>query len=265
MRDKLRVGLALQPIATALFANSPFTENKPNGFRSFRAEIWRDTDPDRTGPLPFAFDEGFGFETYVDWALDVPMYFVVRDKRYHDMTRYTFRDFLAGEAPDDLPRPTATMGDWKNHLSTLFPDVRLKTYLEMRGADGGPWRRLCALPALWTGLLYDQTSLEAAKDLIAGWTEEERTALRDAVPKTALDTPFRNRRILDIAGEVVGIAREGLRRRAIAGNGSADETAYLGPLEETLALGRTPAESLLWQYETRWGRSVEPLFEEQIY
>ena len=265
MRDKLRVGLALQPVATALFGNSPFSENRPNGFVSFRSEIWRDTDPDRTGMLPFAFLDDFGFEHYVDWALDVPMYFVVRDRRYHDMTAYTFRQFMNGAAPADLPDPAPTMGDWKNHLSTLFPEVRLKTYLEMRGADGGPWRRLCALPALWVGLLYDQTSLDAAKDLIATWTAEERQALRDAVPKTALATPFRNHTVLEIARDVVGMARDGLRRRAVAGNGVSDETCYLGPLEETLALGYTPAENLLRQYGTRWGRSVEPLFLEQVY
>jgi glutamate--cysteine ligase len=265
MVDKMRVGLALQPVATALFANSPFTENKPNGFLSYRSEIWRDTDNMRAGMLPFAFEPGFGFEAYVDWALDVPMYFVTRGGRYHDMTNFTFRQFLDGMAPNDLPDPQPTMGDWKNHLSTLFPEVRLKTYLEMRGADGGPWRRLCALPALWVGLLYDSTSLDAAKDLIATWTAEERQALRDAVPRTALATPFRNRTVLDLSREVVAIARDGLQRRAVAGNGASDETAYLGPLEETLALGRSPAESLLWQYETRWGRSVEPLFEEYIY
>jgi glutamate--cysteine ligase len=265
MRDKVQVGLALQPVATALFANSPFTENRPNGFLSLRSEIWRDTDPDRTGMLPFAFDAGFGFEAYVDWALDVPMYFVVRGGRYHDMTAWTFRQFLDGRAPADLPDPQPTMGDWKNHLSTLFPEVRLKTYLEMRGADGGPWRRLCALPALWVGILYDRASLDSAREMIATWTAEERQALRDAVPRTALATPFRNHTVLDLAKEMVALAREGLRRRAVPGNGSPDETAYLGPLEETLALGRTPAESLLWQYETRWGRSVEPLFEENIY
>ena len=265
MRDKLCVGLALQPIATALFANSPFTENKPNGFLSARAEIWRDTDRYRTGMLPFAFLDGFGFERYVEWALDVPMYFVVRGGRYHAMTNFTFRQFMDGLAPNDLPAPRPTMGDFKNHLSTLFPEVRLKTYLEMRGADGGPWRRLVALPALWTGLLYDQTSLDAAKELIRDWSAEERQALRDAVPKTALATKFRNRTVLEIAKEVVALAREGLRRRAISGNGSPDEAAYLGPLEETVALGQTPAESLLWQYNTRWGRSVEPIFEEQVY
>jgi glutamate--cysteine ligase len=265
MRDKLRVGLALQPIATALFANSPFTENKPNGFLSYRAEIWRDTDPHRTGMLPFAFLDDFSFESYVAWALDVPMYFVVRDGRYHDMTSFSFRQFMRGAFPDDLPDPRPTMGDWKNHLSTLFPEVRLKTYLEMRGADGGPWRRLCALPALWVGLLYDQTSLDAARELVADWSAEERQTLRDSVPRTALATRFRNRNVLEIAKEVVAIARDGLKRRAVAGNGIADETCYLGPLEETLALGYTPAENLLRQYETRWGRSVDPLFEEQVY
>jgi glutamate--cysteine ligase len=265
MRDKLRVGLALQPIATALFANSPFTENRPNGFLSYRAEIWRDTDQNRTGMLPFAFLDGFGFEKYVDWALDVPMYFVVRDGRYHTMTNFTFRQFMQGLAPNDLPEPRATLGDWKNHLSTLFPEVRLKTYLEMRGADGGPWRRLVALPALWVGLLYDQTSLDAAKELIRTWTAEERQALRDAVPLTALATRFRDRTVYDIAREVVQLAREGLGRRAVPGNGSSDEAAYLGPVEEIVALRQCPAESLIWQYQTRWGHSVEPIFEEQVY
>ena len=265
MRDKMRVGLALQPIATALFANSPFTENAPNGFLSARSEIWRDVDADRTGMLPIAFYEGFGFERYVDWALDAPMYFVLREGRYRDMTRQTFRQFMNGEAPDDLPNPRPTMGDWENHLSTLFPEVRLKRFLEMRGADGGPWRRICALPALWVGLLYDQTSLDAAKDIVANWTEDERQTLRDAVPRTALATPFRNHTVLDIAKDMVGLARDGLRRRAIAGNGSDDEAAYLGPLEETVALGTTPAENLLRQYNTRWGHSVEPLFAEQLH
>ncbi len=261
MRDKMQVGLALQPIATALFANSPFTENKPNGFLSYRAEIWRDTDPNRTGMLPFAFQDGFGFESYVDWALEVPMYFVVREGRYHDMTNFTFQQFMQGLAPNDLPDPRPTMGDWKNHLSTLFPEVRLKTYLEMRGADGGPWRRLVALPAFWVGLLYDSTALGEAKELVASWTAEERQALRDAVPMTGLATPFRKRQVLDIAKEVVGIARQGLIRRAIEGNGSLDEAAYLWPLEETVALGRSPAENLLRQYATHWGRSVEPIFD----
>jgi glutamate--cysteine ligase len=265
MVDKMRVGLALQPVATALFANSPFTENRPNGFASFRSEIWRDTDPDRTGMLPFAFEEGFGFERYADWALDAPMYFVVRDGRYRDMTACTFRRFLAGAHPADLPDPTPTMGDWKNHLSTLFPEVRLKTFLEMRGADAGPWRRICALPAFWVGLLYDRDALAAAKALIADWTAEERQDLRDAVPRSALATRFRNRTMLDLARDVVAISRDGLRRRATRGSEAPDETIYLAPIEETLALGRSPADLLLAQYQTRWGRSVDPLFEEYLY
>ena len=215
MRDKMRVGLALQPIATALFANSPFTENTPNGFLSFRSEIWRDTDHNRTGMLPFAFLDGFGFESYVDWALDVPMYFVMRGDRYHDMTSFTFRQFMEGLAPNDLPDPTPNMGDWKNHLSTLFPEVRLKTYLEMRGADGGPWRRLCALPAFWVGLLYDQTVARCCKGAGgrldgggAAGAARRRAAhgARDAVPRP--HGPRHRPRGRS------GIARDGLTRRA---------------------------------------------------
>jgi glutamate--cysteine ligase len=265
MRRKMRVGLALQPVATALFANSPFTDGKPNGFLSYRAEIWRDTDNQRSGGLNIAFDDGFGFEAYAEWALDVPMYFVVREGVYHDMTAFTFRQFLVGNGAGDLPDPVPTMGDWENHLSTLFPDVRLKKFLEMRGADGGEWRRICALPALWVGLLYDQGALEDACDLIADWTGEERRALRDGVPKTALATPFRNRTVLELAGDMVALAREGLARRGKMSSGDYDETAYLAPLEEVLALKATPAESLLRHYETRWGRSVEPLFDEYSF
>jgi glutamate--cysteine ligase len=265
MVRKMRVGLALQPVATALFANSPFTDGQPNGFLSYRAEIWRDTDPHRTGPLHVAFEEGFGFERYMEWALDVPMYFVVRNGRYIDMTAYTFRHFLAGKAREAVPDGPPNMGDWENHLSTLFPDVRMKRFLEMRGADAGPWRRICALPALWVGLLYDSAALEAAWELVADWTAEERQGLCDRVPKTALATPFRNTNVLEIAKEVVDLAREGLKRRAAIGQGGFDEAEYLAPLEETVALGKTPAEIMLHQYETRWGRSVEPIFQEYVY
>ena len=265
MRKKMRVGLALQPVATALFANSPFTDGESNGFLSYRAEIWRDTDNQRSGGLPIAFDDGFGFEAYDEWALDVPMYFVVREGVYHDMTAFTFRQFLAGKTPTDLPDQAPTLGDWENHLSTLFPDVRLKKFLEMRGADGGEWRRICALPALWVGLLYDQGALDDACHLIADWTAEERQALRDGVPKTALTTPFRNRTVLELAGDMVTLAREGLARRGKMSSGDYDETAYLAPLEEVLALKASPAELLLRDYETRWGRSVEPIFVEHSF
>jgi glutamate--cysteine ligase len=266
MVRKMRVGLALQPVATALFANSPFTDGRPNGYLSYRSEIWRDTDNQRSGPLAIAFEEGFGFERYAEWALDVPMYFVVRDGRYRDMTAYTFRRFLAGAARAEMPDAVPNMGDWENHLSTLFPDVRLKRYLEMRGADAGPWRRICALPALWVGLLYDDAALDAAWELVADWSAAEREGLRDAVPRSGLAAPFRNRTVLEIAKEVVGLAREGLKRRgAMTRDGGFDEAEYLAPLEETLALGRTPAEIMLRQYETRWGRSVEPIFQEYVY
>ena len=265
MVRKMRVGLALQPIATALFANSPFTDGRPNGCLSFRAAIWRDTDSDRAGSLPFAFEDGFGFEAYVDWALDVPMYFIVRDGRYHDMTAFTFRQYLDGARHANQKDVVPTTGDWKNHLSTLFPDVRLKTYLEMRGADGGPWRRICALPAFWTGLLYDSDALDAVADLVADWSAEERESLRAGVPKRALATPFRNRTALDIAKETVEIARSGLKRRNRVSSGGFDEAEFLAPLEETLALGKTPAETLLHAYETRWGHSVEPIFDEHAY
>ena len=185
MVQKFRVSLALQPIATAIFACSPFTEGKPNGFLSARSEVWRDTDKRRTGMLPFVFEPGMSFERYADYALDVPMYFVYRDGRYIDAAGASFRDFLAGKLAQ-LPGERPTLDDWSDHLTTLFPEVRMKRFLEMRGADGGRWRRICALPAFWVGLLYDQTSLDAAWDLVKDWTAEERQALRDAVPRTAL-------------------------------------------------------------------------------
>jgi glutamate--cysteine ligase len=265
MVRKMRVGLALQPVATALFAASPFTDGKPNGFISYRAEIWRDTDNQRSGPLPFAFDDGFGFEAYATWALDVPMYFIVRDGTYRDMTAWTFRQYLNGEARGEHPDAEPDMGDWKNHLSTLFPDVRLKTFLEMRGADGGPWRRICALPALWVGLLYDEAALDAALEMIGDWSEAERIGLRDDVPKLGLAATFRNRTVLDLAKDMVAISREGLKARNRVSAGGYDEREYLAPLEETIALGKTQSETLLHSYETRWGGSVEPVFEEWVY
>ena len=209
MVKKFRVGLALQPVAVALFANSPFVEGRPSGFLSQRSLVWTDTDPDRCGTLPFVFEPGFGFERYVDYMLDVPMYFVYRDGRYIDASGQSFRDFLAGRLPA-LPGEIPRLGDWTDHLTTAFPEVRLKTFLEMRGADGGPWRRLCALPALWVGLLYDAAALDAAAELVADWTVEEREAMRRDVPRLALAAPLRTRTLRDVALEVLDIAREGL-------------------------------------------------------
>ncbi|MEL3890582.1 glutamate--cysteine ligase [Ferrovibrio sp. MS7] len=264
MVKKFRVGLALQPAATAMFANSPFTEGKPNGFLSFRSHIWTDTDPDRSGMLPFVFEDGMGFERYVQHALDVPMYFVYRDGQYIDATGQSFRDFLAGRLPA-APGEIPTLRHWADHLTTLFPEVRMKRFLEMRGADGGPWSRLCALPALWVGLLYDQTALDAAWDLCKDWTHEERARLRVEAPKYGLHTPFRNGTLQDVAREVVKIAQAGLRARKRISPAGEDETHFLAPLQAIVESGETPAEALLKLYNGRWNRSVDPVFTELAY
>ncbi|MCS7269364.1 MAG: glutamate--cysteine ligase [Geminicoccaceae bacterium] len=261
MVRKMRVGLALQPVATALFANSPFLEGKPSGYLSLRSKVWLDTDPDRTGMLPFVFEEGFGFERYVDYLLDVPMYFVYRDGRYIDAAGQSFRDFLEGRLPA-LPGERPTLADWADHVTTAFPEVRLKRYIEMRGADGGRFRTICAVPAFWVGLLYDETSLRAAWDLVSDWTAEERQLLRERVPELGLSVPFRDGTLLDVARTVVGLAREGLARRARLNWDGRDETCYLAPIEETVATGLTPAEVKLRRYDEEWGRSVDPLFTE---
>jgi len=265
MRRKMQVSLKLQPLATALFALSPFTEGMPNGLLSWRSDIWRHTDPNRTGILPFAFAADFGFEDYAAWALDVPMYFILRDGHYHDCTHVTFRQFMNGALKDTVPDGLPTMGDWTNHLSTLFPEVRLKRFLEMRGADGGPWRRICALPAFWVGLLYDAGALDAAEDLTRGWGPEAVQRLRDTVPKRGLDAEIDGRNLHRIAREVLGIARQGLQARRQLNEEGNDETHFLAPLEETVARGKTAAGELLDLYRGRWNGSVEPVFEEYAY
>ncbi len=264
MVKKFRVGLALQPIAVALFANSPFVEGRPSGYISYRSHVWEDTDPDRCGILPFVFEPGMGFERYVDYALDVPMYFVYRDGRYIDVAGQSFRDFMQGRLPD-LPGETPTIADWSNHLTTLFPEVRLKRYLEMRGADGGPWSRLCALPALWTGLLYDGSALDAAWDLVKGWSLADHERLRIEVPKRALATPFGKGTVGDIATEVLAIARSGLKARNRQDGGGADETGFLDVLAQIVARGETPAEVKLRRYHEEWGGEIDPVFKEYAY
>jgi glutamate--cysteine ligase len=263
MVRKMRVSLALQPVATALFTNSPFTDGRPNGFLSMRSEIWRDTDRDRTGMIPFAFEDGFGYERYVDWALDVPMYFIKRDATYHDVAGSSFRDLLAGRHPA-RPGEIATRSDWANHVSTLFPEVRLKRYLEMRGADVGPPERIVALSAFWVGLLYDAAALDEAWQLVKGWSAEEREALRADVPKRALDAGVAGRPVRDVARDALRIAHAGLKARARRDANGADETRHLAPLDE-IAAGRTPAELLLERYDGSWGRSVEPAFRECVF
>jgi glutamate--cysteine ligase len=264
MVKKLRVSLALQPVATAMFANSPFTEGKPNGFLSFRSEIWRDTDSDRCGMLPWAFEPGMGFERYVDYALGVPMYFVKRGQHYIDVAGQSFRDLMQGRLPG-LPGERATISDWANHISTIFPEVRVKRYLEMRGADGGPWRRLPALPAYWAGILYDDDSLEAAWDLVKNWTAEERQKLRDDVPKLGFAARVAGHDVLHLAKTTIALAEKGLARRRRLDAGGEDERRYLRPIEEYVARGVTPAEELLEKFHGAWDRSVEPVFTEYAY
>ena len=262
MVQKFRVGLALQPLATALFANSPFTEGKPNGYLSYRSHIWSDTDPARTGMLPFVFEDGFGYERYAEYMLDVPMYFVYRDGKYIDAAGLSFRGFLKGEL-SVLPGELPTLDDWNDHLSTAFPEVRLKTFLEMRGADGGPWGRICALPALWVGLLYDQGALDAAWDLVKHWSMDARQALRDSVPKLGLDAPVPGRGTLrDIAGEVLDIAGRGLAARARLSASGDDETGFRNPLREIVRTGKVPAQDLLDRYHGVWGGDVSKVYEE---
>jgi glutamate--cysteine ligase len=264
MVKKLRVGLALQPIATAIFANSPFTEGKPNGYLSYRSEIWRDTDADRSGMLPWAFEPGMGFERYVDYALDVPMYFVKRGDAYVDVAGQSFRHLMQGKLAS-LPGECATMSDWVNHVSTIFPEVRLKRFLEMRGADSGPWRRLPALPAYWVGILYDDDALEAAWNIVQHWTAEQRQKLRDDVPKLGFGASIAGQQVLHLAKTTLDLADRGLARRKHLDQSGQDERRHLAPVREYISRGVTPAQELLEKYHGAWNSRVEPLFEEYAY
>jgi glutamate--cysteine ligase len=265
MVKKFRVSLALQPVATALFANSPFTEGKPNGYQSYRAHVWQHTDPDRTGVPAFVFEDGMSFERYVDWALTVPMYFVIRNGTYMPVHKQTFADFLEGRL-EVLPGERPTRDDWATHLTTLFPEVRLKQYLEMRGCDGGPWARLCALPALWVGILYDAAALDAAFDLVKRWSALEREAMYRAVPRLGLDAPAPGGgKVLDVARRMVEIAEAGLHRRDCCSHKGRDEHIYLDPLKEIAASGRSAATVLLEKFHGVWGGSIDPMFREYAY
>jgi glutamate--cysteine ligase len=264
MVRKFRTSLALQPIATALFADSPFTEGRPNGYLSYRSHVWTDTDPHRTGMLDFVFEDSFGYERYVDYILDVPMYFSYQDGKYIDLSGQDFKRFMAGELPA-LPGTRATMKDWADHLTTAFPEVRLKQYLEMRGADGGPWNRLCALPALWVGLLYDDDALAAAWDLVKDFSRAERHALRDGVPRHALKLPFRSYSVRELASETLKIAAHGLKRRQQLNRNGADESIFLDPLIEIVEANQTPAERKLELFHGAWQGSVDPAFREFAY
>jgi glutamate--cysteine ligase len=262
MVKKFRVGLALQPVATALFANSPLTEGKPNGYKSFRSHIWEDTDPDRTGMLPFVFEDGFGYERYADYALDVPMYFVYRDGKYIDVAGESFRAFLEGKLPQ-LPGEKPQLTDWIDHLSTAFPEVRLKSFLEMRGADGGRWGKICALPALWVGLLYDDVTLDAAWDLVKHWSIAEREKLRHDVPRLALEaTTPDGHSLREFAGQILDFAAAGLTRRERLNSAGDNEGGFLDPLRDVVATGMTPADRLLARYHGEWNGDVSHIYEE---
>ncbi|WP_102226053.1 glutamate--cysteine ligase [Acidimangrovimonas sediminis] len=264
--QKLRVALALQPVATALFANSPFFEGKPNGMKSYRSYVWRHLDAARTGMLPFVFEEGMGFQRYVDYILDVPMYFVYRDGKYIDALGQSFRDFLKGELPA-LPGEKPTLSDWADHMTTAFPEARAKKFIEMRGADGGPWRRLCALPAFWVGLMYDQGALDAAWDLVKGWSAEQREALRIAASKDGLQAKVEGIEMLDLAREAVAISEGGLKARAMPGaNGLIpDETHFLDALKESVESGQTPADELLAHYHGDWNGDLSRIYDAYSY
>ncbi|PJK11398.1 glutamate--cysteine ligase [Lysobacteraceae bacterium NML08-0793] len=264
MVKKFRVSLALQPIATALFADSPFTDGKPNGYLSYRSHIWTDTDPNRTGMLDFVFEDGFGYERYVDYLLDVPMYFSYRGGEYLDLAGKSFRDFLQGKL-EALPGELPTLRDWNDHMTTAFPEVRLKKYLEMRGADSGPWGRICALPAFWVGLLYDDAALDAAWDLVKDFTLEERNFLRDGVPKHALGLPFRNGTVRDLAVEALKISAAGLQRRAMRNTAGQDESAFLATLIDIAEAGQTAAERKLALFHGEWAGQIDPLFRQFAY
>jgi glutamate--cysteine ligase len=264
MVAKFRVSLALQPICTALFANSPFIEGKPSGFVSARANVWTDTDPDRTGMLDFVFDDGFGFEAYARYALAVPMYFVKRDGRYIDVAGRSFKDFVDGELAE-LPGERPTLKDWADHTTTIFPEVRLKQYLEMRGADSGPWSRLCALPALWMGIFYDSAALAAAWDLCKHWKTLDHERLRADVARRGLKAEIAGRSVQDVAKDMLAIAREGLKRRNRLSGGLVDESGYLCELDEIAASGITPAERLLELYHGPWKGDASKVFEAFAY
>ncbi|KIX18185.1 MULTISPECIES: glutamate--cysteine ligase [Paracoccus] len=266
MVRKMRVALALQPVATALFANSPFLDGKPNGMKSWRAHIWQNLDAARTGMLPFVFEEGFGYEAWVDYVLDVPMYFVYRDGKYIDALGQSFRDFLKGRLPA-LPGEVPTLSDWADHMTTVFPEARVKKYIEMRGADGGPWRRLCALPALWVGLTYDQGALDAAWDVVKGWDAETREALRRSAGRDGLQAQAGGVKMHDLAREVLTIAEGGLKARARSGNDGLvpDETHFLNALKESVDSGKVPADELLEKYRGAWSGDLTRIYDEYSY
>ena len=253
MARKLHVSLALQPVATALFANSPFVEGKPSGFLSSRARVWTDTDNARSGMPPVMFEDGFGFERYVEWLLDVPMYFILRKGEYVDMAGRSFRQFVAGDYGNILPGIRATMGDFEDHMTTAFTDVRVKRFLEMRGADAGTPAMMVAQSALWTGVLYDEAALAAAEALVRRHPWTAYAALRAEVPRLALNAPFAGGTARDLARDMVAIASDGLQARGRLDSSGNDERRLLEPLRNLVHDGLTQAEDSLERFVSEWG------------
>lgn len=261
MREKMQTSMKLQPLASAIFANSPFTDGKPNGELSWRSGVWKDVDNQRAGFHPFMLEENFGFEQYLDWVLSLPMYFIIRDGAYIDMTHITFKDFMANGYHGHF----ATKGDWTNHVGTAFPDVRLKKFLEMRGADGGLWRNICALPAFWVGLLYDEDAQGRATEYVSGWDAEMVSQLRSEVPEKALSAEIDGKKLIDVARDILQISKDGLEARGQMNKQGLDERLFLVPLEEIVAFGKTPAEQMLWRYNGPWQGDINRIFEDMAY
>jgi glutamate--cysteine ligase len=261
MVAKMRTALAVSPIVSAIFANSSLSEGKANGFVSRRLHIWQHTDPERTGLLPFVFEPDMGYRRYIEWALDVPMFFFVREGSYHPAGGMTFRRFLR----EGWGEQRATFADFDRHLTTLFPEVRLKHVIEVRGADAVPPGLTCSLPALWKGILYDADALEAAWRLVGDATQEEREAARSEVSRRGLAAHYAGRPMLELAGELARTASEGLRRIGHAGRRDPDESSFLDPVFEQLATGASPGQIVLERWEGEWQRSPDRLIEYARY
>ena len=266
MVNKFRVLLNFESIGTAIFANSPFDEGKPSKYKSLRSHFWQYTDKDRTGIIPFVFDKDFNFETYTDYALEVPMYFIKRNNKYIDMTGLTFNDFLNGKKNKTNNFFEPEIHDWIDHLSTLFPQVRLKQYLEVRSMDACSWNEICAPAAFWTGLIYDNSSLEASINLMKDWTNEERSLLNLNVPEYGLNTKFRENNVLNIARKLIEISEKGLKtRNRLSTDQKYDESHYLLGIKDNIAKGMSPADILLEKYYGDWNESIDKIYEELIF
>jgi len=264
MINKFKLSFLLQPIATALFANSPFSDGSLNGYKSIRSEYWKDTDPDRTGILSFVFDDSMSYERYVDYALDVPMYFINRDGKYIDLAGKSFRDFMMKKI-DTVRNHDASINDWELHLTTIFPEVRLKNYIEMRGADAGGINHICALSAFWVGLMYDTQALDEALELTKSITKDELVELRNKVPLEGLDCSVGKHDIYRLASEAIDISKNGLKRRKKLNTENNDESIYLKYLEEIIIRKESPADKLVRKFNSNWGQNIEKVFENCLF